>query len=108
MNCRPETFSGLAGVGDLIVTATSVHSRNNRCGYLIGQGYSPAEAVKKVGMVVEGVNAIPAAMMLSDKYGVEMPITMAADAVVNRGADPRDAVRDLMGRDSKPEFPIVV
>ena len=58
MNCLPETFSGLAGMGDLIVTATSKHSRNNRCGYLIGQGYTPADAVKQVGMVVEGINAI--------------------------------------------------
>lgn len=105
MGCLPETFSGLAGMGDLIVTATSKHSRNNRCGYLIGQGYEPTEAVKQVGMVVEGINAIPAAMELAEKYEVEMPIIAAVDAVINHGADPKEAVKELMGRDSKTELP---
>lgn len=105
MGCLPETFSGLAGMGDLIVTATSKHSRNNRCGYLIGQGYDPAEAVKQVGMVVEGINAIPAAMELAERHGVDMPIIKAVDAVINHGANPKDAVRDLMGRDTKTELP---
>lgn len=105
MGCRQETFAGLAGVGDLIVTATSMHSRNNRCGYLIGQGRTPKEAVKEVGMVVEGINAIPAALELAERYQVEMPIAMAVDGIINHGYDPRDAVRDLMGRDSTTEFP---
>ena len=105
MGCRQETFSGLAGMGDLIVTATSKHSRNNRCGYLIGQGYEPAEAVKQVGMVVEGINALPAARALAEKYNVEMPIIAAVDAIVNHGAAPKNAVRELMGRDSKTELP---
>lgn len=105
MGCLPETFSGLAGMGDLIVTATSKHSRNNRCGYLIGQGYSPEEAKKQVGMVVEGINAIPAAMELSAKYDVEMPIVTAVDTIINHGADPKNAVKELMGRDSKTELP---
>jgi len=105
MGCLPETFSGLAGMGDLIVTATSIHSRNNRCGYLIGQGYEPSEAVKAVGMVVEGINALPAAMALSEKYEVEMPIVAAVNAIINNGADPKNAVRELMGRDSKTELP---
>ena len=104
MGCLPETFSGLAGMGDLIVTATSKHSRNNRCGYLIGQGYEPAEAVKQVGMVVEGINAIPAAMELAEKYDVEMPITTGVDAIINHGANPKNAVHELMGRDSKTEL----
>lgn len=104
MGCLPETFSGLAGMGDLIVTATSKHSRNNRCGYLIGQGYDPQEAVKQVGMVVEGINALPVAMKLAEKYDVEMPIITAVDAIINRGAEPKNAVRDLMGRDSKTEL----
>ena len=104
MGCLPETFSGLAGMGDLIVTATSKHSRNNRCGYLIGQGYEPAEAVKQVGMVVEGINAIPAAMELAKKYEVEMPIIEAVNAVINHGAAAKNAVRELMGRDSKTEL----
>ena len=104
MGCIPETFSGLAGMGDLIVTSTSKHSRNNRCGYLIGQGYEPSEAVKAVGMVVEGINAIPAAMELAKRYEVEMPIIAAVDAIINCRADPKNAVRELMGRDSKTEL----
>lgn len=103
MGCKAETFYGLAGIGDLIVTATSEHSRNNRCGHLIGQGVSPDRAVKEVGMVVEGINAIPAALKLEKKYGVEMPLVDAVDAVVNHGADPRETVRNLMTRPPKPE-----
>ena len=105
MGCRPETFGGLAGIGDLIVTATSVHSRNNRCGMLIGKGVPPQDAVKQVGMVVEGINALPAAMRLSQVYQVEMPIVAAVNAVVNEGAAPEDTVAMLMGRDQKAELP---
>ena len=72
MGCLEQTFHGLAGIGDLIVTATSVHSRNFKCGTLIGQGYNVDEATKEVGMVVEGLNALPAAMQLSKRYDVEM------------------------------------
>lgn len=103
MGCSPQTFYGLAGIGDLIVTATSVHSRNNRCGLLIGQGVAPAEAIKQVGMVVEGINALPAAMRLAKKYQVELPIVSAVNAVVNKGADPRAAVAKLMARDQTAE-----
>ena len=103
MGCKPQTFAGLAGIGDLIVTATSVHSRNNRCGMLLGQGVPPQEAVKQVGMVVEGINALPAAMRLAQKYGVEMPLATAVNAVVNLGADPKDAVAKLMSRDQISE-----
>lgn len=103
MGCNAQTFYGLAGIGDLIVTATSVHSRNNRCGMLLGQGVSPAEAVKQVGMVVEGINALPAAMRLAEMYHVEMPIVAAVNAVVNCGADARSEVMQLMTRDQKPE-----
>jgi len=98
LGCRPETFSGLAGMGDLIVTATSMHSRNNRCGLLIGQGMDVAAAVKQIGMVVEGINAIPAAMEFAEKYDVDMPIVRAVDAIVNHQEDPRTAVAGLMGR----------
>lgn len=105
MGCNPQTFGGLAGIGDLIVTATSVHSRNNRCGMLLGKGVKPDEAVKQVGMVVEGINALPAAMRLSEKYGVEMPIVEAVNAIVSLGAAPMDTVKMLMGRDKKPELP---
>ena len=103
MGCREQTFSGLAGLGDLIVTATSRHSRNNRCGYLIGQGMPAEEAIRQVGMVVEGINALPAAIQLAEKYGIEMPITRTADAVVNGRIPASDAVRMLMSRDRKME-----
>lgn len=103
MGCNPATFSGLAGVGDLIVTTTSMHSRNNRAGLYIGQGLTPEEAIKKVGMVVEGINAIPAALELAEKYQIEMPIVSAVNAVVNENADPRDTVLELMQRKKRDE-----
>ena len=104
MGCDERTFGGLAGIGDLIVTATSIHSRNNRCGMLLGQGVSVEEATRQVGMVVEGLNALPAAMRLKEKYGVEMPIVEAVDAIVNHGAAPESTVRMLMERGKKPEI----
>ena len=104
MGAKQETFAGLAGVGDLIVTATSMYSRNNRCGMLIGQGVKPEEAVKRVGMVVEGINALPAAMKLIDKYQIEMPITAMVNAVVKEEIDPKTAVNKLMSRDKKNEM----
>ena len=103
MGCKSQTFYGLAGIGDLIVTATSVHSRNNRCGLLMGQGVAPREAIRQVGMVVEGVNALPAAMKLAKKYQVEMPLAAAVNAVVNEGADPKETVAKLMARDQTTE-----
>jgi glycerol-3-phosphate dehydrogenase (NAD(P)+) len=103
MGCQEHTFYGLAGIGDLIVTATSVHSRNNRCGMLLGQGVAPAEAIKQVGMVVEGIHALDAAMRLMEKYNVEMPIVRAVNAVVNCGADPLTEVLKLMEREQRPE-----
>ena len=103
MGCRETTFYGLAGIGDLIVTATSMHSRNNRCGMLLGQGVSPEEAVKQVGMVVEGIHALHAAMRLMEKYHVDMPIVRAVNAVVNCGADARAEVLKLMEREQRPE-----
>ena len=103
MGCDSRTFYGLAGVGDLIVTATSIHSRNNRCGMLLGQGVAPEEAVKQVGMVVEGIHALAAAMRLMEKYNVDMPIVRAVNAVVNQGADPRSEVMALMRREQRPE-----
>lgn len=103
MGCSPETFFGLTGIGDLIVTATSMHSRNNRCGMLIGQGIPVDEAVKQVGMVVEGINAIPAAMRLKEHYGVELPIVERVHAVVAKEISPEEAVRELMDRKRGPE-----
>ncbi len=105
MGCDAGTFGGLAGMGDLIVTATSLHSRNNRCGMLIGQGVPVKEAIAQVGMVVEGINALPATMRLAQKHQVEMPIVEAAYQVVHGEIQPEAVVTQLMGRDKKPELP---
>ena len=103
MGCREKTFFGLAGIGDLIVTATSQHSRNNRAGYLIGQGKSVEEAVREIGMVVEGMNALPAAVTLCEKYGMDMPLINAVRLIVNENARPSDVVKELMNRSLKTE-----
>lgn len=99
-----ETFAGLAGVGDMIVTCTSVHSRNRSAGYLIGQGVPVEEAMTQVGAVVEGYYAARSALELSRMVGVEMPITEQAYKVLYQGASPRDAVLGLMARTKKHEF----
>lgn len=103
MGGRKETFSGLTGAGDLIVTCTSTHSRNRRCGVLIGQGVLPSQAVKDVGMVVEGYYAAAAAKTLAEKAGVEMPITQAVWRILYRGKDPKRAAMELMAREKKAE-----
>jgi len=100
---RQRTFESLAGIGDLIVTCTSRHSRNNRAGYLIGQGKSAEEAVKEVGMVVEGIHALPAAIELSQKHGVEMPICTMMWEILNGTLAACDALRHLMTRELKNE-----
>ena len=82
-----------------------MHSRNNRAGILIGKGESPEQAVKEVGMVVEGINAMPAAMELAEKYHVEMPIAQTVNAIVKEGMSASDALRNLMSRDRKSEMP---
>ncbi|MBQ7835884.1 MAG: NAD(P)-dependent glycerol-3-phosphate dehydrogenase [Clostridia bacterium] len=104
MGCRRRTFMGLAGIGDLIVTCTSVHSRNNRCGELIGKGMTYNEAAAEIGMVVEGYHALEAAVALSKKYDVEMPITAAVYDIIKNGKAPKDAMYDLMTRDIKNEL----
>ena len=104
MGCRRRTFMGLAGIGDLIVTCTSVHSRNNRCGELIGRGMKYEDAVKEIGMVVEGYHALEAAIALSKKYEVEMPITDAVYNIIKNGVSPEDAMLALMSRDIKSEL----
>ncbi len=103
MGCSRETFYGLAGVGDLIVTCTSVHSRNFRAGKLIGGGMNPEDAKKEVGMVVEGINMLPAAMKLIEKYEIEMPIVESVNAVVKGEINPAAAVSALMKRDKRGE-----
>lgn len=109
MGCQGHAFTGLAGMGDLIVTASSKHSRNNRCGYLIGQGYKPADAVRQVGMVVEGMNALPAAIALREKYDISLPIIQAVDDVVNGRKSPSEAAKELFGHENTVEIrkPIV-
>lgn len=104
MCCDRRTFFGLAGIGDLIVTAMSEHSRNNKCGQLVGQGKTLDEAKAEVGMVVEGINALPAAMALASKYNVDMPIVSAVNDVFMNGKNPRDAARDLMILEKGLEF----
>lgn len=104
MGCLEQTFFGLAGIGDLIVTATSEHSRNNRCGKLIGQGVTSAEATKQVGMVVEGINALPAALELAKRYDVELPIISAVNVVIKDGANPGKVMIMLMARQKKMEL----
>ena len=103
MGADPLTFSGLSGMGDLIVTCTSMHSRNRRAGILIGQGMSPEKAVEEVKMVVEGFYATKAAYLLAKRVGVEMPIVEQAYGVLFEGKDPKTAVMSLMIRDKKHE-----
>ena len=103
LGAKKETFTGLAGVGDLIVTCTSMHSRNRRAGILIGQGKSAQEAMQEVGAVVEGFYAAKSAYELGKKLGVDMPITEAAYKVLYEGAPAREAVQALLLRSRKTE-----
>ncbi len=103
MGCQEQTFAGLAGVGDLIVTATSKHSRNNRAGFLIGQGMSAKEAIQEVGMVVEGINMLPAAMELMQKYSVELPLAEAVNKVVFENVPLQRMYSTLMEREFTDE-----
>ncbi|MBQ1880959.1 MAG: NAD(P)H-dependent glycerol-3-phosphate dehydrogenase [Lachnospiraceae bacterium] len=100
---KRETFEGLTGIGDLIVTCASMHSRNRRAGILIGQGRTADEAMAEVKQVVEGVYSAKAAMHLSAKYGVDMPIVQEVNKVLFENKKPADALVDLMTRDRKSE-----
>lgn len=104
MGGRKETFAGLAGMGDLIVTCTSMHSRNRRAGILIGKGKSVKEAMKEVGAVVEGYYAAASGHALAKKYGVDMPITEAAYQVCYEGISPTEVLKTLMNRPKKHEI----
>ena len=104
MGGQRRTFGGLAGVGDLIVTCTSMHSRNNRAGILIGQGKSVQEAMEAVGAVVEGYYAAESVHQLAGREGVEMPICRCAYEVLYQGRAARDVVPELMGRAGKDEL----
>ncbi len=103
MGGKPETLSGLTGIGDLIVTCSSTHSRNHTAGYYIGQGMSADEAMKKVNMVVEGVHSAKAAKALGIKYDMDMPIVTAVNEILFEGKSASDGVRYLMGRNKKKE-----
>lgn len=107
MGGRFETFCGLTGIGDLIVTCASMHSRNRRAGILIGQGKTMQEAMDEVKMVVEGVYSAKAAMELSKKYGVDVPIIEQVNLVLFEGKPAAEAVKDLMLRDKKIENPLI-
>ncbi len=103
LGAKETTFAGLSGIGDLIVTCTSMHSRNRRCGIMIGEGVPPQQAIKNVGMVVEGVFTCNAANELAEKNGVEMPIVNTIYRIINEGCDPRESVNILMNRERKEE-----
>ena len=102
-----ETFSGLTGIGDLIVTCTSMHSRNRRCGILIGKGVQPEEAIREIGMVVEGISTAEAAWALAQQHDIEMPITESICRVLQGEMKARDAVDYLMNREMKNEMHIL-
>ncbi|MBO4375146.1 MAG: NAD(P)-dependent glycerol-3-phosphate dehydrogenase [Lachnospiraceae bacterium] len=101
---KRETFQGLTGIGDLIVTCASMHSRNRRAGILIGQGKSYDEAMKEVNQVVEGVYSAKAAVALAEKYDVQLPIIEQVNEILFKGKSPSDALSELMGRAKKTEF----
>lgn len=103
MGGKLETFTGLTGIGDLIVTCASVHSRNRKAGYLMGQGKTMQEAMDEVQMVVEGVYSAKAAAKLAEKYQVSMPIVAEVNKVLFEGKQPQEAVDDLMLRESRSE-----
>ena len=103
MGAKLETFGGLTGIGDLIVTCASVHSRNRKAGYLIGKGCTMQEAMEEVKMVVEGVYSAKAAMGLAKKYQVELPIIEQVNKVLFEGKSAGEAVQELMLRDKKIE-----
>lgn len=107
MGGRIETFSGLTGIGDLIVTCASMHSRNRRAGILIGKGYTMEQAMDEVKMVVEGVYSAKAAMGLAEKYQVQLPIIEQVNAVLFEGMPVDEAVKNLMLRDKKIENPLI-
>ena len=104
LGSRKETFAGLTGVGDLIVTCTSMHSRNRRAGILIGQGKTVEEAMQEVGAVVEGYYAAKSAWELAQKTGADMPIMQQAYAVLYEGKDPHEALNILMTRTKQSEL----
>ncbi len=103
MGGKPETFSGLSGTGDLIVTCASVHSRNRKAGFLMGQGYTYQEAMDEVKMIVEGVYSAKAALKLATLYEVEMPIVEEVNKILFEDLPAKEALHELLTRDKKKE-----
>ena len=103
LGAKQETFAGLSGVGDLIVTCCSMHSRNRRAGILIGQGKTAQEAMQEVGATVEGYYATEAGYRLAQQQGVSMPITEAMYEVLYNGLSAKEAIRMLLGRPRRGE-----
>lgn len=101
---KMETFCGLSGIGDLIVTCTSTHSRNHNCGYLLGQGKTLAEAKEEIKQVIEGVNCAKAAMKLANKHHVTMPIVEQINAILFSDKSAEQAMKDLLVRDKSSEY----
>lgn len=108
MGANPLTFAGLAGVGDLVVTCTSKHSRNWRAGYMLGQGYDLETVLNQMGMVVEGVRTTKAAYALSMREEMEMPITHVLYNILFEGLEPRQGVEELMGRGRRLEMEDII
>ena len=104
MGAKVETFAGLSGIGDLIVTCTSIHSRNRQAGYLLGKGYTLEQAINEVNQTVEGVNSVKAALGLARKNNVVMPIVEELNKVLFDGKDAREALFDLLKRDKSIEY----
>ncbi|PWM35284.1 MAG: NAD(P)-dependent glycerol-3-phosphate dehydrogenase [Clostridiales bacterium] len=107
MGAKTETFAGLSGIGDLIVTCTSMHSRNRRAGILIGQGKSAGQAIEEIGMTVEGYKCAKTAYDLAQRTGVEMPIITEVYKVLYEGKSPKDAIRALMDRPKRHESEVI-
>ncbi len=103
VGCKKDTFYGLAGVGDMIVTATSTKSRNYNCGKLLGEGYKINDAINSIGMVVEGINFLPKAMSLKEKYNLDLPITNGVNDIVYNNMDAKYIATLLMTRSKKAE-----
>lgn len=104
MGAKVETFAGLSGIGDLIVTCTSIHSRNRQAGYLLGKGYNLEAAINEVNQTVEGINSVKAALGLARKNNVNMPIVEELNRVLFEGKDAREALFDLLKRDKSIEY----
>ena len=104
MGGQADTFSGLAGIGDLIVTCTSMLSRNRRAGILIGQGMKTDDVIKEIGMVVEGIKTTKSVFELARKHNVSMPIAEEIYGIIYNGNDVKDSVNNLMIRDKKHEM----